>query len=125
MDLSGRHGRSCSHEDRLHLAKQPAKQQSKQSSILSGFNNRFQEHSVLQVSQFTPSQFAAQMQLQLENSWAVLRAIIHECMQLSQGKYLLLKDPNNQKLILYSIPEDTFSSSEDESSDDDEGIVSS
>jgi len=81
-------------------------------------NNR--EHSVLQVSQFTPSQFAAQMQLQLENSWAVLRAIIHECMQLSQGKYLLLKDPNNQKLILYSIPEDTFSSSEDESSDDDE-----
>ncbi|CAG5097066.1 Oidioi.mRNA.OKI2018_I69.XSR.g14917.t1.cds [Oikopleura dioica] len=82
-------------------------------------NNR--EHSVLQVSQFTPSQFAAQMQLQLENSWAVLRAIIHECMQLSQGKYLLLKDPNNQKLILYSIPEDTFSSSEDESSDDDEG----
>lgn len=43
-------------------------------------------------------------------------------MQLSQGKYLLLKDPNNQKLILYSIPEDTFSSSEDESSDDDEGL---
>ena len=45
----------------------------------------------MQVSQFKPKEFAAQMQLHLENSWAVLRAIIHECMQLPGGKYLLLK----------------------------------
>jgi len=79
-------------------------------------NNR--EHSIVQVSQFKPKEFAAQMQLHLENSWAVLRAIIHECMQLPGGKYLLLKDPNNPKLLLYSIPEDEFSSSEEESSDE-------
>ena len=60
------------------------------------------------------------MQLMLENSWAVLRCLIDECMQLDQGKYLLLKDPNNQKLLLYSIPEDTFSSSEDEDSSSEE-----
>lgn len=76
------------------------------------------EHSIVQVSQFKPKEFAAQMQLHLENSWAVLRAIIHECMQLPGGKYLLLKDPNNPKLLLYSIPEDEFSSSEEESSDE-------
>ena len=28
------------------------------------------------------------------------------------------KDPNNPKLLLYSIPEDEFSSSEEESSDE-------
>ena len=73
------------------------------------------------MSQFKPKEFAQQMQLHLENSWAVLRCLIHECMQLSTGKYLLLKDPNSQKLLLYSIPEDTFSSSEDEDSDEEEG----
>jgi len=81
-------------------------------------NNR--EHSIVQVSQFKPKEFAQQMQLHLENSWAVLRCLIHECMQLSAGKYLLLKDPNNQKLLLYSIPEDEFSSSEDDDSDEEE-----
>lgn len=81
-------------------------------------NNR--EHSIVQVSQFKPKEFAQQMQLHLENSWAILRCLIHECMQLETGKYLLLKDPNNQKLLLYSIPEDTFSSSEDEDSDEEE-----
>jgi len=60
------------------------------------------------------------MQLHLENSWAVLRCLIAECMALEAGKYLLLKDPNNQKLLLYSIPEDTFSSSEDDSDDEEE-----
>ena len=60
------------------------------------------------------------MQLHLENSWAVLRCLIAECMQLDAGKYLLLKDPNNQKLLLYSIPEDEFSSSEEEDSDEED-----
>jgi len=82
-------------------------------------NNR--EHSIVQVSQFKPKDFALQMQLMLENSWAVLRCLIDECMRLPSGKYLLLKDPNSPKLLLYSIPEDAFSSSEDESSSDDEG----
>lgn len=81
-------------------------------------NNR--EHSIVQVSQFKPKEFALQMQLHLENSWAVLRCLIAECMQLDAGKYLLLKDPNNQKLLLYSIPEDEFSSSEEEDSDEEE-----
>lgn len=79
-------------------------------------NNR--EHTIVHVEQYKPKDFANQMQLMLENSWAVLRCLIDECMQLDQGKYLLLKDPNNQKLLLYSIPEDTFSSSEEEDSSD-------
>ena len=52
-------------------------------------NNR--EHTIVHVEQYKPKDFANQMQLMLENSWAVLRAIIDECMQLDQGKYLLLK----------------------------------
>ena len=52
-------------------------------------NNR--EHSIVQVSQFKPKDFALQMQLMLENSWAVLRCLIDECMRLPSGKYLLLK----------------------------------
>jgi len=81
-------------------------------------NNK--EHTIVQVSQLKPKDFALQMQLMLENSWAVLRGLIDECMQLPQGKYLLLKDPNQQKLLLYSIPDDAFSSSEEEDSSDEE-----
>ena len=30
----------------------------------------------------------------MDNGWGILRVIIDTCMKLSEGKYLILKDPN-------------------------------
>ena len=46
--------------------------------------------------------------LNVANSWGILKAIIDLCLQLEEGKYLLLKDPNKPVVRFYSVPENTF-----------------
>ena len=38
----------------------------------------------------------------------MLKAIIDLCLQLEEGKFLLLKDPNKPVIRFYSIPQDAF-----------------
>ena len=59
----------------------------------------------------------------MDNAWAALRCIIDTCMKLKEGKYLILKDPNKQSLLLYDIPDNTFETDDEtseESEEDDE-----
>ncbi len=53
----------------------------------------------------------------MDNAWGVLRCIVDTCMKLKEGKYLILKDPNKPALLLYDIPDSTFSTDEDDDSD--------
>lgn len=76
------------------------------------------KHSILGTQQFKPREFADQINLNMDNAWGVLRCIIDTCMKLPEGKYLLLKDPNKQTLLLYDIPDKTFDETDDD--DDDE-----
>lgn len=55
----------------------------------------------------------------MDNAWGVLRCIIDTCMKLPEGKYLILKDPNKQTLLLYQVPSNTFET-DDEDEDDEE-----
>ena len=73
-----------------------------------------QAHVILGTQQFKPKEFADQMNLNMDNGWAILRCIIDTLMKLEDGKYLVLKNPNS--LLLYSIPDSTFESDEDEES---------
>lgn len=68
--------------------------------------------------QFKPREFADQINLNMDNAWGVLRCIIDTCMKLSEGKYLILKDPNKQTLLLYQVPSNTFETDEDEEEDE-------
>ena len=43
---------------------------------------------------FNRLNLAQQMTLDVNNAWGVLHAIIGKCLDLSIGKYVLLKDPN-------------------------------
>jgi len=52
------------------------------------------KHVVLGMQQFKPTEFAQQINLNMENAWGILRCIIDICMKLKQGKYLIMKDPN-------------------------------
>ncbi len=79
------------------------------------------KHAILGTQQFKPREFADQTNLNLDNAWGVLRCIIDTCMKLDQGKYLILKDPNKQTLLIYDIPDDTFET-DNEDDDDEEDI---
>ena len=75
-------------------------------------------HVVLGTQQFKPSEFAAQINLSLDNCWGIVRCIIDQVMAQKDGKYLIVKDPNKSVLRLYDIPDSTFES--DEESDEEE-----
>ena len=52
------------------------------------------KHVILGTEQFKPSEFATQINLNMDNGWGILRCIVDICMKLDDGKYLLLRDPN-------------------------------
>merc|ERR1712209_27827 len=76
-------------------------------------------HVILGTQQFKPTEFAAQINLSLDNCWGIVRCIIDQVMAQKDGKYLIVKDPNKHVIRLYDIPESTFESDDDEEEDDD------
>lgn len=78
------------------------------------------KHVVLNVMHFKPTEFASQINLSMDNAWGILRCIVDIVRAREPGKYLIMKDPNKQMIILYDIPDDTFETDEDEE-DSEEG----
>lgn len=76
------------------------------------------KHAILGTQQFRPKEFADQINLNMDNAWGILRFIIDTCMKLDEGKYLFLKDPNKPVVRLYDIPNDSFESEEEGSSNE-------
>ena len=79
-----------------------------------------QNHVVLGVVGYKPKEFAAQMNLGLNNGWGIVRTIVDLVRGLSGGlkeekKFVLVKDPNKQVIRLYDVPLHTF--------EDDDGDV--
>ncbi|XP_035695363.1 eukaryotic translation initiation factor 3 subunit D-like [Branchiostoma floridae] len=72
------------------------------------------KHVILGTQQFNPRELAAQINLDMQNAWGIVRCIIDTCMKLDEGKYLILKDPNKPVVRIYGLPEGTFSSDEDD-----------
>ncbi|CAH8861899.1 unnamed protein product [Trichobilharzia szidati] len=63
-------------------------------------------HVILGTQQFKPSEFASQLNLNMDNGWGILRCVIDFFMKMPEGKYLMLKDPNKPVIRIYSIPQD-------------------
>ena len=55
-----------------------------------------------------PKDFAQQINLNMDNCWGIVRALVDLALKLDDGKYLLVKDPNKPLLRLYSVPDDAF-----------------
>uniref|UniRef100_A0A7S3RVC8 EIF3d n=1 Tax=Strombidinopsis acuminata TaxID=141414 RepID=A0A7S3RVC8_9SPIT len=70
-------------------------------------------HVVLGTQTYKPAEFARQINLNSNNAWGVLKSIVDLCLQLEEGRYLLLKDPNKPVIRLYTIPLDAFDDEED------------
>lgn len=54
------------------------------------------------------------MNLNLNNGWGIVRTIVDMILKSSDGKYVLIKDPNKQLLRLYQVPENTFDEEHEE-----------
>jgi len=48
-----------------------------------------------------PKDFAAQINLSMDNCWGIVRALVDLAMGMGDGKYLIVKDPNKPLLRLY------------------------
>lgn len=77
------------------------------------------DHVILGVLGYKPREFAAQMNLNLNNGWAIVRTFVDMVMKEPDGKYVLVKDPNKPTMRIYSVPQNTF----EEDEDDGEGML--
>ncbi|KAI8374541.1 translation initiation factor eIF-3, subunit D [Radiomyces spectabilis] len=75
-------------------------------------------HVILGTQAYKPRDFAAQMNLSLTNGWGIVKAVVDMCLQLPEGRYVLMKDPNRPILRIYVVPGEEDLQEYDE---DDEG----
>ncbi|GAB4820222.1 hypothetical protein N2152v2_007268 [Parachlorella kessleri] len=63
-------------------------------------------HVVLGTQAVKPRDFAMQMNLNMDNCWGIVRALVDLCKEKleADGKYLLVKDPNKPQLRIYAVP---------------------
>ena len=54
-----------------------------------------QRHSIVGVQSYKPLDFARQMNVSLTNGWGIVRTIADLVFKQPEGKYILVKDPNN------------------------------
>ncbi|KAJ9118990.1 hypothetical protein QFC24_005956 [Naganishia onofrii] len=64
-----------------------------------------QRHSILLVQTVKPRDVATQMNVSLNNGWGIVRMLIDRLRKQEDGRFVLVKDPNNPMLRLYSLPE--------------------
>lgn len=76
------------------------------------------QHVMLGNQLFKPKDLATQVNLNVNNCWAVLKHIIDMVRKLDNGRFVLLKDPNKAVLRLYAVPAGTFDDDDDDSFDD-------
>ncbi|KAJ1527670.1 hypothetical protein ONE63_007630 [Megalurothrips usitatus] len=81
------------------------------------------KHVILGTQQYKPNEFAAQINLNMDNAWGILRCIVDLVMKQKDGKFLIMKDPNKPMIRLYDIPDNTFDSETEDADDDDEPAV--
>jgi translation initiation factor 3 subunit D len=78
-------------------------------------------HVILGTQAYKPRDFAAQMNLSLDNGWGIVKAVVDMCLQLPEGTYIMMKDPNRPILRIYAVPsEEDLDDFEDEEEEDEE-----
>ncbi|OLY81172.1 Eukaryotic translation initiation factor 3 subunit D [Smittium mucronatum] len=72
-----------------------------------------QNHNLLGVANFKPTELIRQMGYNINKSWGIVKAMIDLCMKLDEGKYILVRDPSKPVIKLYSIPSTTVFNEDD------------
>lgn len=56
--------------------------------------NNPSKHAILKVQQYEPQEFATHIVANIENMWGILKALVALFMEKPDGKYILMKEPN-------------------------------
>ncbi|KAI8375038.1 eukaryotic translation initiation factor 3 subunit D [Choanephora cucurbitarum] len=83
-------------------------------------------HVILGTQAYKPRDFASQMNLSLTNGWGIVKAVVDMCLQLPEGTYVMMKDPNRPILRIYAVPSEddlkaNYEDDEDEEAEETEG----
>lgn len=66
------------------------------------------KHTILMTKRFKPEDLARTANIKMRHMWGVLETVLSACLELDDGKYLLVKDPNEPTMRLYSLPLHAF-----------------
>jgi len=66
------------------------------------------KHNILMTKRFKPTDFASSINVRPRHLWGVLKFIVELCQKQDDGKYLLLRDPYENTLHLYLVPQNAF-----------------
>src|SRR6478735_6666079 len=58
-----------------------------------------QRHVIVGVQSYKPTDFARQMNVSITNGWGIVRTIADLALKQPEGKYVLVKDPNNVSTV--------------------------
>jgi hypothetical protein len=59
-----------------------------------------QRHVIVGMQSYKPRDFAAQMNISLNNGWGIVRMIVDLVNKQPDGRYVLVKDPNNVSAVV-------------------------
>ncbi|KAJ1815377.1 hypothetical protein LPJ56_002683 [Coemansia sp. RSA 2599] len=65
-------------------------------------------HTVLGFQSYRPLEFIANLGLSEYNAWGIIKALVDLCLDLDEGRYVIMRDPNNPLIRIYSVPPGTF-----------------
>ena len=72
------------------------------------------EHVIVGVLGYKPREFASQMNLNVGNGWAIVKAFVDMVQKVEgDGKFVLVKDPNKPTIRLYQVPGNPFEEDDD------------
>lgn len=65
-------------------------------------------HNILAVQAYKPIRFAHQIALTPHNIWGVFTRVLELVREHGEGQYVIMRDPNDAILRVYSVPPGTF-----------------
>jgi len=65
-------------------------------------------HVILGVRTYKLVEFATSTSVDEANVWGIVKALADTCLAFDEGKYVLLKDPNQPIIRVFSVPANTF-----------------
>jgi translation initiation factor 3 subunit D len=66
------------------------------------------KHTILGVASYQPKDLALQINLSSGNGWGIVKSYIDILNSQEDGKFVILKNPNEPKLTVYRVPENSF-----------------
>jgi translation initiation factor 3 subunit D len=67
-------------------------------------------HVLLGTNYYRTKDFASSINLNMNNAWGIIKALLISFAKLGDGKFLFLKDPTKPILRLYAVPKEYFES---------------